>query len=104
MAIENSRQAESEKRRGDARSPRSVFADGRLRMKPGGLLSEEAFRAMLLQERRRAERSRKLFVLMLLDAAAFVADGTAEKILPKIQSVILNSSRETDIVGWYKDG
>jgi len=73
-------------------------------MQLGGLLSEETFRAMLLQERRRAERSRKLFVLMLLDAAAFVADGTAEKILPKIQSVILNSSRETDIVGWYKDG
>jgi exopolysaccharide biosynthesis polyprenyl glycosylphosphotransferase len=73
-------------------------------MKRSEVQSEDTFRAMLLQERRRAERSRKLFVLMLLDAAAFVADGTADKVLPQIQSVILNSSRETDIVGWYKEG
>jgi exopolysaccharide biosynthesis polyprenyl glycosylphosphotransferase len=73
-------------------------------MKRGGVLNEETFHAMLMQERRRAERSRKLFVLMLLDAASFVADGTAGKIMPQIQSVIMNSSRETDIIGWYKEG
>lgn len=103
--MENSQRSGSEEhRRGGAQSPRSFPMAGRVRMKRSAVLSEESFGAMLLQERRRAERSRKLFVLMLLDAASFVADGTAAKIMPQIQSVIMNSSRETDIIGWYKDG
>jgi exopolysaccharide biosynthesis polyprenyl glycosylphosphotransferase len=104
MAIQDSQRAGSEQeRRGDAQSSRSVFAS-KVMVKGGRILSEEMFRAMLLQERRRAERSRKLFVLMLLDAASFVADGTVAKIMPQIQSIIMDSSRETDIVGWYKEG
>jgi exopolysaccharide biosynthesis polyprenyl glycosylphosphotransferase len=105
MAIEDSQRAGSElERRGDARSSRSVFASRRVGAKGGRILGEEMFRAMLLQERRRAERSRKVFVLMLLDAASFVADGTVDKIMPQVQCTIMDSSRETDIVGWYKDG
>jgi lipopolysaccharide/colanic/teichoic acid biosynthesis glycosyltransferase len=65
---------------------------------------EEAFHDMLLLERRRAERSRKPFVLMLLDAAAFLESGTAESVLASVTSVILKSTRETDLVGWYQDG
>ncbi len=67
------------------------------------IFQEQVFHDMLLLERRRAERSRKSFVLMLLDAAAFL-DGTAESVLASVASVILNSTRETDLVGWYKDG
>jgi lipopolysaccharide/colanic/teichoic acid biosynthesis glycosyltransferase len=59
---------------------------------------------MLLLERRRAERSRKPFVLMLLDAAAFLETGTVESVMASVTSVILKSTRETDLVGWYKDG
>lgn len=105
MAIEDSQRAGTEQERhGDARISRSVFASRKVGANGNRILSQEMFRAMLLQERRRAERSRKVFVLMLLDAASFVADGTVAKIMPQIQSTIMDSSRETDIVGWYKDG
>jgi exopolysaccharide biosynthesis polyprenyl glycosylphosphotransferase len=68
------------------------------------IFQEQAFHDMLLLERRRAERSRKSFVLMLLDAAAFLEGGTAESVMLSVTSVILKSTRETDLVGWYKDG
>jgi lipopolysaccharide/colanic/teichoic acid biosynthesis glycosyltransferase len=64
------------------------------------VLAENVFHSMLTLERRRAERSRKPFVLMLLDAN--LENGAAEAILKKAVSVIVASSRETDLVGWYK--
>lgn len=67
------------------------------------IFQEQVFHDMLLLERRRAERSRKSFVLMLLDASAFL-EGTAESMLSSVTSVILRSTRETDLIGWYKDG
>jgi lipopolysaccharide/colanic/teichoic acid biosynthesis glycosyltransferase len=64
-------------------------------------LSEGVFHSMLTLERRRAERSRKPFVLMLLDAN--LGNGTAAGILKQGLDVIIDSKRETDLVGWYKD-
>src|SRR5260370_1586479 len=52
-------------------------------------------------ERRRAKRSRKPFVLMLLDAN--LENGSAAEILRQAVDVILTSKRETDIIGWYKE-
>ena len=57
---------------------------------------------MLTLERRRAERSRKPFVLMLLDAN--LENGTAEEILRQAVDIVVASKRETDLVGWYKQG
>ena len=57
---------------------------------------------MLTLERRRAERSRKPFVLMLLDAN--LENGTAEEILRQAVDIVVSSKRETDLVGWYKQG
>jgi exopolysaccharide biosynthesis polyprenyl glycosylphosphotransferase len=59
---------------------------------------------MLTMERRRAERSRKPFVLMLLDASAFVNDGAANRFMSRVSSVLMKCTRETDLVGWYKNG
>lgn len=70
----------------------------------GGTLQQETFHSMLTLERRRAERSRKPFVLMLLDAGAFVETGTADSLMQSVASVVLKSTRETDLVGWYKNG
>ena len=56
---------------------------------------------MLTLERRRAERSRKPFVLMLLDAN--LENGAAAGILKQAVDVVLVSKRETDLVGWYKE-
>jgi lipopolysaccharide/colanic/teichoic acid biosynthesis glycosyltransferase len=66
------------------------------------VLAENVFHSMLTLERRRAERSRKPFVLMLLDAN--LENGTAEKILKEAVEIVVASKRETDVVGWYKEG
>lgn len=66
------------------------------------VLLENVFHSMLTLERRRAERSRKPFVLMLLDAN--LENGTAEQILMQAVDVVVATKRETDLVGWYKQG
>ncbi len=66
------------------------------------VLAENVFHSMLTLERRRAERSRKPFVLMLLDAN--LETGTAEQILNQAVDIVVASKRETDLVGWYKQG
>jgi lipopolysaccharide/colanic/teichoic acid biosynthesis glycosyltransferase len=63
---------------------------------------EEAFRTVLTLERRRAERSLNPFVLMLLDAHK--ENGTARSILLETVAIVKSTARETDAVGWYKDG
>jgi lipopolysaccharide/colanic/teichoic acid biosynthesis glycosyltransferase len=68
------------------------------------LLLEESFRSMLKLERRRAERSRKPFVLMLLDASAFIEEKAAYRFMTRVSSVLLKSTRETDLIGWYEKG
>ena len=66
------------------------------------VLAENVFHSMLTLERRRAERSRKPFVLMLLDAN--LEHGPAEEILRQAVEIAVASKRETDLVGWYKQG
>jgi lipopolysaccharide/colanic/teichoic acid biosynthesis glycosyltransferase len=66
------------------------------------VLVENVFHSMLTLERRRAERSRKPFVLMLIDAN--LENGAAEQILRQAVDIVVVSKRETDLVGWYKQG
>jgi len=66
------------------------------------VLVESVFHSMLTLERRRAERSRKPFVLMLLDAN--LENGAAESILLQAVDIVVATKRETDLVGWYKNG
>src|SRR6266851_2757287 len=68
------------------------------------VIQEESFHSMLTLERRRAERSRKPFVLMLLDASAFIEDKTADRFMSRVSAVLLKSTRETDLIGWYEKG
>src|ERR1700748_511086 len=74
---------------------------------PGGelearaLLSEDAFDSMLYLERRRAERAQKRFVLVLVDVKRALDEGHKSKTLGKIAVALTNSTRETDILGWY---
>jgi lipopolysaccharide/colanic/teichoic acid biosynthesis glycosyltransferase len=66
--------------------------------------NEENFKRMIAVERKRTERSREPFLLMLLEAGNH--HQRAEKntnALDKITSAMLSSTRETDVVGWYKD-
>ncbi len=69
-----------------------------------GILNEEAFHRIISLERRRTERSRKPFLLMLLDIGDGVPSNGAGKILGKMVAALAMSTRETDVAGWYKTG
>jgi lipopolysaccharide/colanic/teichoic acid biosynthesis glycosyltransferase len=58
---------------------------------------------MIAVERKRTERSRKPFLLMLLDAGNHQGSGRNGKALDNIVPALLSSTRETDVIGWYKD-
>jgi lipopolysaccharide/colanic/teichoic acid biosynthesis glycosyltransferase len=66
------------------------------------VLSEGTFKRMIAVERKRTERSREPFLLMLLETGNQNSEKS-EKILDNILSVLLLSVRETDVIGWYKD-
>ena len=68
------------------------------------ILAEQALHAMLTLERRRAERSGKPFVLMLLDAHAVPKQGHGGSFIQDLKSVVCDATRETDLIGWYEEG
>jgi lipopolysaccharide/colanic/teichoic acid biosynthesis glycosyltransferase len=76
----------------------------RLQASREGIFPEETFHRMLTLERRRAERSRKPFVLMLLDAQGVLEHRNGLAFVERFTSAACDATRETDLVGWYKDG
>jgi lipopolysaccharide/colanic/teichoic acid biosynthesis glycosyltransferase len=69
---------------------------------PSGLLPEPLFLRALRLERKRAERSRKPFVLMLLELSAPARSGKSN-LLNQAVPALLSSIRETDIAGWHQE-
>jgi len=67
------------------------------------ILHEEAFKRMISVERKRTERSRKPFLLMLLETGGHHTSEKNGNVLANILSALLASSRETDVIGWYKN-
>jgi exopolysaccharide biosynthesis polyprenyl glycosylphosphotransferase len=68
-----------------------------------GLLPHDLFMRTLSLERKRTERSGRCFVLMILDPGRLLESARKEQALAKLLGV-LQSMRDTDIKGWYKDG
>src|SRR5579862_4643358 len=66
------------------------------------LIPEEMFARVLSLERKRSQRSRQRFVLMLVDTANLLHGGQREQVLGAITKSIATSTRETDLWGWYK--
>lgn len=66
-------------------------------------LSEENFRRTLAVERKRTERSGKPFLLMLFEAGNHQGTEKNGKALDIVISGLLSSTRETDVIGWYKE-
>jgi len=66
------------------------------------VLNEGTFKRMISIERKRTERSRKPFLLMLLDTGNRQESEKNGKALGSIVSALLASIRETDVTGWYK--
>ncbi|MGF7182429.1 sugar transferase [Tunturiibacter psychrotolerans] len=67
------------------------------------VLKEETFKRMIAVERKRTERSREPFLLMLLEAGNHQSLERSGKALDSILSVLPMSIRETDVIGWYTD-
>jgi len=65
-------------------------------------LDEESFRRVIAIERKRTERSKSPFVLMLLEVPNQKSEKAVQA-LETVMSVLLGSSRDTDLVGWYKE-
>jgi lipopolysaccharide/colanic/teichoic acid biosynthesis glycosyltransferase len=66
------------------------------------VLNEDMFLRMISLERKRSERSCKPFLLMLLDMGKTVPSGHDSKVLGKILSALTLTTRETDLIGWYR--
>src|SRR3989454_2992598 len=66
------------------------------------LLPEATFLHALCLERKRAERSRRLFVLMLLAPGESSLQASGDTVLSKTVSALCSVIRETDVAGWYK--
>jgi len=67
------------------------------------VLNESSFRRMIVVERKRTERSHKPFLLMLLEMGTCAPPAKSGVALDQILSVLLQSTRETDITGWYAE-
>jgi lipopolysaccharide/colanic/teichoic acid biosynthesis glycosyltransferase len=67
-------------------------------------LDETTFRRMIAIERKRTERSKAPFVLMLLEAVGDRSPKKNTATLNRVATALLTASRDTDLVGWYTDG
>lgn len=66
------------------------------------ILEEEAFGRMLSLETKRAQRSRKPFLLSLFEMESPLAFEKTRTTLGKILSVLDSNTRDTDVTGWYR--
>jgi lipopolysaccharide/colanic/teichoic acid biosynthesis glycosyltransferase len=67
---------------------------------PPALLVEAEFTRTLCLERKRTERSRRRFILMLLDLGP--TTGSDWQSLERVLPALTESTRDTDITGWYE--
>jgi lipopolysaccharide/colanic/teichoic acid biosynthesis glycosyltransferase len=86
----------------DTSTPDDTLIDSRS-LRESEVLSEGVFKRMIALERKRTERSKDPFLLMLLEAGDSQSNDASGTILDGVASVLLSTGRETDVVGWYKD-
>jgi exopolysaccharide biosynthesis polyprenyl glycosylphosphotransferase len=66
------------------------------------IFAEQLFLRMVCLERKRAERSGRRLVLMLLDSPSLLR-GSGQSSLNHILFSLSRSKRDTDIMGWYRE-
>jgi len=69
-----------------------------------GFYNEDYFNRMLSLERKRTQRSKKPFMLMLIDISKFVNPHPNLVVINSIGRVLDAGIRETDVRGWYRKG
>jgi hypothetical protein len=72
----------------------------------GAVYNEEAFKYFLQVEQRRADRSSRSFLLMLVDFRDPHCDRPRMEsaVARKVFAALAECLRETDFVGWYREG
>ena len=70
----------------------------------GDFYPEAAFDRMLYLERKRTERSRRPFLLMLLNVEGLSSSPEDSNLVKEIRTALFSSIRETDIRGWFEQG
>ena len=70
----------------------------------GTIPGEKQFGELLCLERRRSERSKKPFLLMLLDLRKVMVNGNAGRMIEEVWTSVCSASRDSDIRGWYLQG
>src|SRR6185437_6054377 len=81
-------------RSGDRRSPAGLMQQ---------VLPEELFVGMLCLERKKAERSQKKLLLVLLDATEALHSSRHREVRGGLVRAVDAARRETDIAGWYQE-
>ena len=69
-----------------------------------GMYNEDYFNRMLSLERKRTQRSKKPFLLMLIDISRLVNPHPNLVVINRVGKVLELGIRETDVRGWYKKG
>jgi lipopolysaccharide/colanic/teichoic acid biosynthesis glycosyltransferase len=67
-----------------------------------GICVEDQFNEMLVRERKRAERSKKPFMLMLLNITNLPPSNNGHYAPDVVISTLTSSTRDIDLKGWYK--
>lgn len=77
----------------------------RLRLKNPdmNLHSEQYFLNFLRLERKRSERSRRSFILVVIGLKGFSKTAERREIVKDITTVLSSTTRDIDMKGWYKD-
>jgi hypothetical protein len=66
------------------------------------MIAEEEFHRVISLERKRTERTRKPFLLMLVDMGGCIPPDKDRGIPKKVLSALSGLKRDTDVAGWYK--
>ncbi len=67
-----------------------------------GLYAEEHFQELLDLETKRALRSKRVPLLLLLDLTAFEEKREGDRVLRNLAPVLFSFTREIDAKGWYR--
>jgi len=65
---------------------------------------EDGFNRMLCIERERMERSRRPFMLLLLNVEDLMPGSDEDLFVRELETALSSSARKTDIKGWYEHG
>jgi len=76
----------------------------RLSAESSAVMPQASFAKALELEQRRTERSRRRFILMLLESRTLLKNDAPDSPLERILGALAASTRDTDTKGWHQEG